>query len=212
MPFILSSFVFLSELWKVLSAWEYRWQGFLTSWIRWLCQNKLHSPNKLYVNCLHVFGNSCDVVHATHVQELLLGDPLFCSFTRLTRVAESTLNFFTFQGRGSPISVLNYVLFLCHCSLLAIFRELVSVFFFVSRWLMIIAFFMFGFVFICVNGNIIYAAAVRKEIQDETDRETGRTKQISSVPIHLSIYSPNGMFEFLFSSLSSVVVHMLSFI
>ncbi|ESW30578.1 hypothetical protein PHAVU_002G164800 [Phaseolus vulgaris] len=34
-------------------------------------------------------------------------------------------------------------------------------------------------------------AAVRKEIQDETDRETGRTRQISSVPIHLSIYSPN---------------------
>ncbi|KAK4741243.1 hypothetical protein SAY87_024831 [Trapa incisa] len=34
-------------------------------------------------------------------------------------------------------------------------------------------------------------AAVRKEISDETDRETGRTKQISSVPIHLSIYSPN---------------------
>jgi hypothetical protein len=36
------------------------------------------------------------------------------------------------------------------------------------------------------------AAAVRREIQDETDRETGRSKQISSVPIHLSIYSPNG--------------------
>lgn len=34
-------------------------------------------------------------------------------------------------------------------------------------------------------------AQVRKEISDETDRETGRTKQISSVPIHLSIYSPN---------------------
>ncbi|KAK8540466.1 hypothetical protein V6N13_028085 [Hibiscus sabdariffa] len=34
-------------------------------------------------------------------------------------------------------------------------------------------------------------AAVRQEISDETDRETGRTKQISSVPIHLSIYSPN---------------------
>ncbi|KAF9685938.1 hypothetical protein SADUNF_Sadunf03G0106500 [Salix dunnii] len=34
-------------------------------------------------------------------------------------------------------------------------------------------------------------AAVRREIQDETDRETGRTRQISSVPIHLSIYSPN---------------------
>ncbi|URD86082.1 dynamin-related protein [Musa troglodytarum] len=34
-------------------------------------------------------------------------------------------------------------------------------------------------------------AQVRKEIEDETDRETGRTKQISSVPIHLSIFSPN---------------------
>ncbi|CAA0842766.1 Dynamin-related protein 1E [Striga hermonthica] len=32
---------------------------------------------------------------------------------------------------------------------------------------------------------------VRKEIQDETDRVTGRTKQISPVPIHLGIYSPN---------------------
>ncbi|GAB2232360.1 hypothetical protein Droror1_Dr00011392 [Drosera rotundifolia] len=34
-------------------------------------------------------------------------------------------------------------------------------------------------------------AAVRKEIQDETDRVTGKTKMISPVPIHLSIYSPN---------------------
>lgn len=34
-------------------------------------------------------------------------------------------------------------------------------------------------------------AAVRKEISDETDRETGRSKAISSVPIHLSIFSPN---------------------
>ncbi|KAI9181052.1 hypothetical protein LWI28_010907 [Acer negundo] len=34
-------------------------------------------------------------------------------------------------------------------------------------------------------------AAVRKEISDETDRETGRSKAISTVPIHLSIYSPN---------------------
>lgn len=36
------------------------------------------------------------------------------------------------------------------------------------------------------------AALVRQEIQDETDRVTGKTKQISPVPIHLSIYSPNG--------------------
>lgn len=34
-------------------------------------------------------------------------------------------------------------------------------------------------------------ALVRKEIADETDRITGRSKQVSSVPIHLSIYSPN---------------------
>ncbi|CAM0150626.1 unnamed protein product [Urochloa decumbens] len=34
-------------------------------------------------------------------------------------------------------------------------------------------------------------ALVRKEIADETDRATGRTKQISTVPIYLSIYSPN---------------------
>ncbi|CAH9111730.1 unnamed protein product [Cuscuta epithymum] len=32
---------------------------------------------------------------------------------------------------------------------------------------------------------------VRKEIQDETDRITGKSKQISHVPIYLSIYSPN---------------------
>ncbi|KAG5538788.1 hypothetical protein RHGRI_019364 [Rhododendron griersonianum] len=34
-------------------------------------------------------------------------------------------------------------------------------------------------------------AMVRKEIEDETDRLTGKSKQISPVPIHLSIYSPN---------------------
>lgn len=39
-----------------------------------------------------------------------------------------------------------------------------------------------------------YTAAVRKEIQDETDRITGRSKQISNIPIHLSIYSPNGLY------------------
>ncbi|THG05766.1 hypothetical protein TEA_002320 [Camellia sinensis var. sinensis] len=32
---------------------------------------------------------------------------------------------------------------------------------------------------------------IRKEIADETDRVTGKTKQISPIPIHLSIYSPN---------------------
>lgn len=33
--------------------------------------------------------------------------------------------------------------------------------------------------------------AVRKEISDETDRETGRSRQVSTVPIHLTIHSPN---------------------
>ncbi len=45
---------------------------------------------------------------------------------------------------------------------------------------------------LCKNVNFADAALVRKEIQDETDRMTGKTKQISPVPIHLSIYSPNG--------------------
>ncbi|KAL8092014.1 phragmoplastin DRP1E-like [Apium graveolens] len=34
-------------------------------------------------------------------------------------------------------------------------------------------------------------AQVRREIAEETDRITGRTKMISPVPIHLSIFSPN---------------------
>lgn len=51
----------------------------------------------------------------------------------------------------------------------------------------------------CFSGSVVghtdthaFTALVRKEIEDETDRETGRTKQISTVPIYLSIYSPNG--------------------
>ncbi|CAM8935409.1 unnamed protein product [Rhodiola kirilowii] len=41
------------------------------------------------------------------------------------------------------------------------------------------------------NRRFTDFAVVRKEIQDETDRITGQSKQISPVPIHLSIYSPN---------------------
>lgn len=54
--------------------------------------------------------------------------------------------------------------------------------------------------------TIFCEAAVRKEISDETDRETGRTKQISSVPIHLSIYSPNGMSDITCISLPILLV------
>ncbi|KAM0935469.1 putative dynamin stalk domain, dynamin, GTPase region, GTPase effector domain, Dynamin superfamily [Dioscorea sansibarensis] len=41
------------------------------------------------------------------------------------------------------------------------------------------------------NRKFTDFSLVRREIQDETDRITGRTKQISPMPIQLSIYSPN---------------------
>lgn len=41
------------------------------------------------------------------------------------------------------------------------------------------------------NRKFTDFSLVRREIQDETDRLTGKTKQISPVPIHLSIYSPH---------------------
>ncbi|KAG6684340.1 hypothetical protein I3842_12G058000 [Carya illinoinensis] len=41
------------------------------------------------------------------------------------------------------------------------------------------------------NKRFTDFSMVRKEIQDETDRLTGKSKQISPVPIHLSIYSQN---------------------
>ena len=36
---------------------------------------------------------------------------------------------------------------------------------------------------------------VRKEIEDETDRATGKNKGISNVPINLRVYSPNGEYN-----------------
>ncbi|KAM0048409.1 putative dynamin, GTPase domain, Dynamin superfamily [Helianthus debilis subsp. tardiflorus] len=36
-----------------------------------------------------------------------------------------------------------------------------------------------------------FVSLLRKEIQDETDRITGKSKQISPIPIHLNIYSSN---------------------
>ncbi|RXH79151.1 hypothetical protein DVH24_040298 [Malus domestica] len=43
----------------------------------------------------------------------------------------------------------------------------------------------------CPKKKFTDFASVRKEISDETDRITGKTKHISNIPIHLSIYSPN---------------------
>lgn len=37
--------------------------------------------------------------------------------------------------------------------------------------------------------------AVRKEIEDETDRVTGKNKGISNIPINLRVYSPNGVYN-----------------
>ncbi|KAG5592645.1 hypothetical protein H5410_043159 [Solanum commersonii] len=45
------------------------------------------------------------------------------------------------------------------------------------------------------NKKFLDFAMVRSEIQQETDRVTGKTKQISPLPINLSIYSPNGAFN-----------------
>ena len=39
--------------------------------------------------------------------------------------------------------------------------------------------------------------AVRKEIEDETDRITGKNKGISNVPINLRVYSPHGRYNIL---------------
>ncbi|KAK6146702.1 hypothetical protein DH2020_020571 [Rehmannia glutinosa] len=49
----------------------------------------------------------------------------------------------------------------------------------------------FGMLKSRIRAFLDSAAAVRQEIADETDRITGKSKQISNIPIHLSIYSPN---------------------
>ncbi|KAL3651494.1 hypothetical protein CASFOL_004496 [Castilleja foliolosa] len=52
-------------------------------------------------------------------------------------------------------------------------------------------------------------AAVRKEIADETDRETGRSsKQISTVPIYLSIYSPDEEKQVILTSFMIAIVNL----
>jgi len=35
---------------------------------------------------------------------------------------------------------------------------------------------------------------VRREIEEETDRVTGKNKGISNIPINLRVYSPHGNF------------------
>lgn len=81
------------------------------------------------------------------------------------------------------------VLFICFDT------YVLSVVYFLVLLVYVSIYFYLPISFHTIMGDILCpfrAALVRKEIQDETDRETGRTKQISPVPIHLSIYSPNG--------------------
>lgn len=63
------------------------------------------------------------------------------------------------------------------------------------QWFCIqLVFFFYAKDYYDANTDILQSgsAQVRQEIQEETDRVTGKTKQISPIPIHLSIYSPNG--------------------
>lgn len=46
--------------------------------------------------------------------------------------------------------------------------------------------------------------AIRKEIEDETDRTTGKNKGISPLPINLRVFSPHGK---RFSYLSTKLHH-----
>lgn len=48
---------------------------------------------------------------------------------------------------------------------------------------------------------LLNAAMIRSEIQQETDRVTGKSKQISPLPINLSIYSPNGVLNLCYVTL-----------
>ena len=38
---------------------------------------------------------------------------------------------------------------------------------------------------------------VRKEIENETERVTGKTKNVSPIPINLRVYSPHGKVVFI---------------
>ena len=119
---------------------------------------------------------SCDVVHATHLQGLLLGDPLFCSFTRLMRVAESMLNFYTSPGKGSPILVLNQALTFIYLSLLIITCYFWCSFFFFLNDCFIYNVKLF-LIFVNIDNNVIAQLLWEKRFKmkpierlDEQDR------------------------------------------
>lgn len=54
----------------------------------------------------------------------------------------------------------------------------------------------------CKGKKFMDFVAIRKEIEDETDRVTGSNKGISNLPINLRVYSPHGgLYEFYVSDL-----------
>lgn len=120
-------------------------------------------------------------------QVLSQGDHLFCNCTRQMKNQSSMLSFFICPR--SDFQTLVWVLSTKSPGLLSDFLQMLLSYS-ESK-------------FFCTNLNVknlnlvlrsdmFCAAAVRKEISDETDRMTGRGKGISPVPIHLSVYSPNG--------------------
>jgi len=50
----------------------------------------------------------------------------------------------------------------------------------------------FGEFLHCKGQKFLDFIAIRKEIEDETDRVTGSNKGISNLPINLRVYSPHG--------------------
>ena len=44
----------------------------------------------------------------------------------------------------------------------------------------------------CKSKKFTNFEEVRKEIEDETDRVTGKTKNVSPIPINLRVYSQHG--------------------
>ena len=57
----------------------------------------------------------------------------------------------------------------------------------------------------CKGKKFTDFSAVRKEIEDETDRITGSNKGISAVPINLRVYSPHGKLSMRYWRISSIV-------
>lgn len=143
---------------------------------------------KFICQCLSPWKSKCDCV-----QGLLLGVLLSCNFIRSMK-EENMQNLCTSLEKDSLILVSFFSLSQKRGLLVLIIVDKLLHFVIVRSLVTELSFLNPSHMLIL---TVFCVAAVRKEIADETDRETGRSKQISSVPIHLSIYSPNGEIELL---------------